>query len=81
MGILIGGIRDPQTTLQQYYTLRDDLITGKVASYSLGDRQITLQDLPEIEGIIHLYENVVASAQPIYTDISGVVHNPPWPEG
>lgn len=65
------GIRTADSVLQQYYALRDDLISGKVASYTIGDRTFTLQDMPQIEKIIQYYESASTAGQPIYHDMSG----------
>ena len=66
-------IRSAQTTLDQLYAVRDDLLTGKVASYSIGDRNITLQNLSELETIIQQYEAVVVASEsgPVLADMSG----------
>ena len=77
----LGSIRDPNVTLQQYYTLRDDLLTGKVQSYTIGDRTITLLDMDVLDQLIRRYEMAVASSQAAYADMSWPVHQPPFPEG
>jgi hypothetical protein len=66
-------IRSAQTTLDQLYAVRDDLLTGKVASYSIGDRNITLQNLSELEGIIQQYEAIVVRQENgvVLADMSG----------
>jgi hypothetical protein len=66
-------IRSAQTTLDQLYAVRDDLLTGKVASYSIGDRNITLQNITELETIIQHYESVVVASEsgPVLADMSG----------
>jgi hypothetical protein len=71
-------IRSAQTTLDQLYAVRDDLLTGKVASYSIGDRNITLQNLQELESIIQQYEAVVVASEsgPVLADMSGPAN---WP--
>lgn len=71
-------IRSAQTTLDQLYAVRDDLLTGKVASYSIGDRNITLQNITELETIIQQYESVVVAKEngPIIADQSGLAGVP-----
>ena len=66
-------IRSAQTTLDQLYAVREDLLLGKVASYSIGDRNITLQNLSELETIIQQYEAVVVASEsgPVLADMSG----------
>jgi hypothetical protein len=58
--------------------VRDDLLAGKVQSYSLGDRSITLQNLQELESIIQQYEAVVVASEsgPVLADMSGPAN---WP--
>lgn len=72
------GIRSAQSVLDQLYTVRDDLLSGKVASYSIGDRNITLQNLTELETIIRQYETVVLSSENgvVLADMSGVTNQP-----
>lgn len=78
----LSDIRDPSVTLAQLYAVRDDLLTGKVQNYSLGDRNITLFNLKDLEDIIRQYENAVAAgAGPIIADLSGIVNQPPFPNG
>ena len=71
-------IRSAQTTLDQLYAVRDDLLTGKVASYSIGDRNITLQNITELEAIIQQYEAIVVAQEngPIVADMSGPANQP-----
>lgn len=66
-------IRTAQTTLDQLYAVRDDLLTGKIASYSIGDRSVTLQNLRELEEIIQQYEAIVVAQDhgPALADMSG----------
>ena len=66
-------IRSAQSVLDQLYTVRDDLLSGKVASYSIGDRNITLQNLTELETIIQQYEAVVVASESgvVLADMSG----------
>ena len=75
------GLRSADATLQQLYTVRDDLLTGKVQSYQMGDRNITLFNLTELEAIIRNYENIVMASQPIVADLSGVPNFTPFPNG
>lgn len=78
----LSDIRDPSVTLKQLYAARDDLISGKVQNYSLGDRNITLLDMRELETMIRQYENAVAAgAGPVVADLSGIVGQPPFPQG
>ena len=71
-------IRSAQSVLDQLYAVRDDLLAGKVQSYSLGDRSITLQNLSELETIIQQYEAVVVASEsgPVLADMSGPAN---WP--
>ncbi len=69
-------IRTTDSVLQQYYALRDDLLGGKVSAYTIGDRQFTLQDLPEIEKVIQYYESAATANQAIYADMSGGCGSP-----
>jgi len=64
--------------LDQLYAVRDDLLAGKVASYSLGDRSITLQNITELETIIQQYEAVVVASEsgPVLADMSGPANQP-----
>lgn len=66
-------IRSAQSVLNQLYTVRDDILQGRVASYSLGDRTITLQNLSDLETIIQQYEAVVVASEsgPVLADMSG----------
>jgi hypothetical protein len=66
-------IRSAQSVLDQYYTVRDDLLAGRIASYSIGDRNITLQNMTELETIIQQYEAVVVASEsgPVLADMSG----------
>lgn len=66
-------IRSAQTTLDQLYAVREDLILGKLQSYSIGDRNITLFNLTELETIIRQYEAVVVASEtgPVLADMSG----------
>ena len=70
-------IRSAQSVLDQLYAVRDDLLSGKVASYSIGDRNITLQNLTELETIIQQYEAAVVAAEhgPVIADMSGWANN------
>jgi len=64
-------IRSTQSVLDQLYAVRDDLLTGKVASYSMGDRTITLQNMQDLERIIQNYESaVLAQGGVIKADLS-----------
>jgi len=69
-------IRTAQSVLDQLYAVRDDLLSGKVASYSLGDRSITLQNLGELEKIIQQYETVVVASTTgiVVADMSGAAN-------
>jgi hypothetical protein len=71
-------IRSAQSVLDQYYTVRDDLLAGRIASYSIGDRNITLQNMTELETIIQQYEAVVVASEsgPVLADMSGPAN---WP--
>ena len=77
-------IRSAQTTLDELYAVRADLLAGKVASYSIGDRNITLQNLTELEKVIQQYEAIVEATEhgPTLADMSGPANNqllsPPW---
>ena len=66
-------IQSAQTTLNQLYEVRTNLLLGKVASYSIGDRNITLQNLSELEKIIQQYEAAVVASEtgPVLADMSG----------
>jgi len=76
------GIRNPQTTLDQLYTVRDDLLTGKIQSYRIGDRDITLFNLKDLEQIIQRYESVVVAGTPIYADLADWnIGSPMFPNG
>jgi hypothetical protein len=74
-------LQDPNSTLTLLYGVRNDLLTGKLQSYSIGDRTITLVNLDSLEKIITKYEGIVAAATPIYADLSGIAHQSPWGEG
>jgi len=63
------GIRNAQTTLDQYYTVRDDLLTGKIQSYMIGDRQITLINMKDLDKMIQYYESAVTANSPIVADL------------
>jgi hypothetical protein len=69
-------IRSAQSVLNQLYAVRDDLLTGKVASYSIGDKNITLQNLQDLETIIQHYESVVVASEngPVVADMSGLAN-------
>jgi hypothetical protein len=56
-------IQSAQSVLNLYYAVRTDLLTGKIASYSIGDKNITLQDMSELERIIQYYESAVVCAE------------------
>lgn len=72
----MSGIRDPNTTLQQLYAAFDDLISGKLQSYTLGDRTITLFNLDELRKVIAIYEAAVMEAGgPVRADLRQF--NPP----
>jgi len=66
-------IRSAQTTLDQLYAAREDLLTGKLASYSIGDRNITLLDLDVLNKAIAEMEAVVVASEsgPVLADMSG----------
>jgi hypothetical protein len=64
-------MQDAATTLRQLYAARDNILAGKVATYSVGDRSITLLDLNTVEQLIEKYENVVAAGVPVIADLSG----------
>jgi hypothetical protein len=66
-------IRSAQTTLDQLYAVREDLLLGKLQSYSIGDRNITLFNIQELEQIIRNYEAVVVASEsgPVLADMSG----------
>jgi hypothetical protein len=69
-------IRDPGVTLAQYYLVRDDLLLGKIASYSIGDRNITLQDMTALEKIIRELESAVAGVVPVVANIQQPANMP-----
>ena len=77
----MAGVRDPQTTLDQLYTVRDDLLTGKLQAYTIGDRSITLLNMTELDKMISKYENLVLAKIPVHADLSGIAHLPQFPEG
>jgi hypothetical protein len=58
--------------------VRTDLLTGKVASYSLGDKNITLQNMADLDLIIQRLEAVVVSAEsgPILPFMGGAANAP-----
>lgn len=65
------GIRNLQTTLDLYVAVQTDLLTGKIQSYTIGDRTITLQNMKDLETIIQRLESAVVSGTPIIADMSG----------
>ena len=77
----MAGLQDPQVTLDLLYAARNDLYSGKVQNYALGDRNITLLNLTDLEKVISKYENIVAAKTPIFADMSGIAHVPMFPEG
>lgn len=70
-----------QTTLTALYAARADLLSGKVSSYTLGDRTFTLLDLEALDRRIASYEARYVASKPIYADMSGIAHMPFFPEG
>lgn len=66
------GIRNLQATLDKYVAVQDDLLSGKIQSYTIGDRTITLQNMTELEKIIQSFESAVVSATPIVADMGGI---------
>ena len=56
-------IRSAQSQLDQLYTVWDDLISGKVASYSIGDKNITLQNISDLRAIIKELEACVVASE------------------
>ena len=75
------GIRNLQSTLDLYINLQNDLLTGKVASYTIGDRTFTLQNMKDLETIIQRLESATVAGTAIYADLSVPINNPPWPNG
>ena len=75
------GIRNLQTTLDQYVAVQNDLLTGKVASYTIGDRTFTLQNLKDLEQIIQRFESAIVASTPIFADLSNFQNTTPWPNG
>jgi hypothetical protein len=71
------GIRNAQATLDMYVEVQNDLLTGKIASYTIGDRTITLQNMKELEEIIQRLENVIIAGIPIIADMGGISGFPP----
>ena len=71
-------IQSAQTTLNQLYAARTDLLTGKLASYSIGDRNITLLDLDVLNKAIAQMESVVVASEtgPVLADMSGYSNQP-----
>lgn len=65
------GIRNPQQTLDQLYAVRDDLLTGKLQNYTIGDRTINLFNLKDLDLIIQHWESAVTANQPIISDNRG----------
>lgn len=74
-------LQDPQVTLDLLYAARNDLLSGKVQSYSIGDRNITLLDMTALDKLISKYENIISSGTPVQADLGGMVHMPFFPEG
>jgi hypothetical protein len=66
-------IRSAQSVLDQYYAVRDDLLSGKLASYSIGDRNVTLLDMSALESVIQQYEAIVVRQENgvVLADMSG----------
>lgn len=75
------GIRSAQSVLDQYYAVRDDLLSGKLQSYQIGDRNITLFNIKDLDKLIQIYESAVVANTPIYADLSGITGLPPFPNG
>jgi len=69
------GIRNLQATLDLYTAVQEDLLTGKIQSYTIGDRTITLQNMKDLEMIIQRLESALISGTPIYADLSGTSSN------
>ena len=69
-------IRSAQSVLNQYYAVRDDLLSGKLASYSLGDRNVTLLDMEALNTAIAQMEAVVVASEtgPVVADMSGLAN-------
>jgi hypothetical protein len=69
-------IRSAQSVLNQYYAVRDDLLAGKIASYSIGDKNITLQNMQDLEEIIQQYEAVVVASETgvVLADLTGAAN-------
>jgi hypothetical protein len=74
-------LENPNTTLQRFYAMRSNLQEGKIQSYTIGDRTVTLVDMRALDDLITKYENIVASGTAVFADLSGTAHLPPWPEG
>jgi hypothetical protein len=55
------GIRSPQIELDQLYIVRDDLYSGKLASYTLGDKTVSLLDMKALNDRIAQVENMVTA--------------------
>lgn len=73
-------LENPQETLDLLYAARRDLLSGKLQQYTIGDRTITLFNLNELSNQIRIQENIVASATPVFADMSGVAHVGRFPE-
>lgn len=71
-------IRTPQTTLDQLYAVWDDLMSGKVQSYSIGDKNITLQNMNDLKLLIERQEAVVVATESgvVLADMSGPASQP-----
>ena len=69
-------IRSAQSVLNQYYAVRDDLLSGKLASYSLGDRNVTLLDMEALNTAIAQMEAVVVASEtgPVLADMGGLAN-------
>ena len=63
------GIRNAQSQLDALYAAYDDLIAGKLQSYQMGDRQITLFNIKDLQKIIWIMESAVTANQPIVADL------------
>ena len=79
VGKSMATIRNLQSTLNLYIDVQNDLLTGKIACYQIGDRTVSLQNMRELENIIQALESAATANIQLYHYMGG--NGPGWNGG